>query len=141
MRALVVAALLLSCRADKPSDDAAPLSLDARPVAQHRVFGSFTRDGVEWQVLVIGRIPHGELLRLARALHHEHPQRFFDLYDDDRELQKLLDARGDDDVLSTPWREAHAVGTIAGTVGVADGGVRVRDVQLYEWRTGATTRL
>lgn len=141
MRFVLLAALLLSCRSEASAPDAAPPKLDARPVAQHRVFGSFTREGVEWRVLVIGRIPHGELVRLARSLHREHPKVFFDLYDDDAELQKLVDAKGNDDVLSTPWREAHAVGTIAGTVGVENGDVVVRDVQLYEWRTGATTKL
>jgi hypothetical protein len=141
MRILLFVAVLASCRAEKTAPDAAPLDLDARPAARHREFGSFTRDGVEWRVLVIGKLPHGELVRLAKTLHHEHPKMFFDLYDDDAELQKLIDARGDDDVLSTSWREAHAVGTIAGTVGRKDGVIVVRDVQLYEWRTGATTKL
>lgn len=141
MRFFVLAALLVSCRSESTAPDAAPLQLDARPVAQHRVFGTFTREGVEWRVLVIGKLPHGELVRLARSLHREHPTTFFDLYDDDAELQKLIDAKGNDDVLSTDWREAHAVGTIAGTVGMQGGSVVVRDVQLYEWRTGTTTKL
>jgi hypothetical protein len=141
MRALVLVALLASCRSESSAADAAPLQLDARPIAQHRVFGTFRREGVEWRVLVIGKIPHGELLRLARTLHHDDPNVFFDLYDDDAELKKLIDAKGNDDVLSTDWREAHAVGTIAGTVAVENASVVVRDVQLYEWRTGSTTKL
>jgi len=141
MRALLLVALLASCKEEKAAPDAAPLDLDARPVAQHRVFGTFTKDSVEWRVLVIGKLPRGELVRLARALHHEHPKVFFDLYDDDAELKKLLDAKGDDDVLPTAWREAHAVGTIAGSVAFEGGETKVRDVQLYEWRTGSTTKL
>jgi hypothetical protein len=141
---LVLVALLAvaSCKQDKAAPDAAPsLDLDARPVAQHRVFGTFTKDGVEWRVLVIGNIPHGELLRIARSLHQESPKVFFDLYDDDTHLKKLIEANGDDDVLPAAWREAHAVGTIAGSVAQKNGETIVRDVQLYEWRTGATTKL
>ncbi len=143
MRALVFAvALLASCRSEKTAaPDAAPLDLDARPVAQSRVFGKFTKEGVEWRVVVVGNLPHGELVRLARTLHHDNPTVFFDLYDDDGELAKLVAAQGNDDVLSTDWREAHAVGTIAGSVAEKDGAILVRDVQLYEWRTGATTKL
>ncbi len=96
---------------------------------------------MEWRALVIANIPRAELKRLARSLHHAEPNVFFDLYDDDAELPKLVAARGDDDVLSTKWREAHAVGTIAGTVATVDGKVVVKNVQLYEWRTQQATPL
>lgn len=99
------------------------------------------RDGVEWKAVVIGKLPRAELKRLAERLHQSEPKVFFDLYDDDAELPKLVAAKGDDDVLSTAWREAHAIGTIAGTVGVTNGQVVIKSVQLYEWKTGESTPL
>lgn len=139
---MIVVALALGCsRAQEAVPDAAPLDLAARPVSQFKVAGTFRRDGVEWRVLVIANIPRAELRRLARSLHVANPNVFFDIYDAEDELPKLLAANGDDDALSTPWREAHAVGTIAGTVGTADGKIVVKNVQLYEWKTGTSTPL
>jgi hypothetical protein len=141
MRAVLLVLMLLSCRARENAPDAAPLDLDARPLTQHRVAGTWKRDGVQWRAIVIGNVPRAELKRLAHALHAENPSVFFDIYDDDAELPKLVAANGDDDALSTKWREAHAIGTIAGTVSTIDGKVVVKNVQLYEWKTQTTTPL
>jgi hypothetical protein len=139
--ALVLAFMLGGCRSRDAAPDAATLDLDARPVAQYRVAGAWKRDGVEWRALVIANIPRAELKRLARSLHATEPNVFFDIYDDDAELPKLVAANGDDDVLSTSWRETHAIGTIAGTVATVDGKIVVKSVQLYEWKTQQTTPL
>jgi hypothetical protein len=142
VRPHVLAVLLLfGCRKE-PVPEAKPiLELDARAPADHRAAGSWTRDGVEWRAVVIGKLPRAELRRLAERLHSESPKVFFDLYDDDAELPKLVAAQGDDDVLTPAWREAHAIGTIAGTVGVTNGQVVIKNVQLYEWKTGESTPL
>jgi hypothetical protein len=97
---------------------------------------------VEWRAIVIApNTPRSSLKRLARVLHTHYPTVFFDIYDDDAELGKLVAAKGDDDALPTEWREAHAVATIAGTVSVTDAGTTIASVQLYEWRTNTTTPL
>jgi len=133
--------LLLGCQRDPRPDSKPTLDLDARPAADHRVAGTWTRDGVEWRAIVIGKLPRAELKRLAANLHATEPKVFFDIYDDDAEVAKLVAAKGDDDVLSAPWREAHAIGTIAGTVGMTNGQVVIKSVQLYEWKTGESTPL
>ena len=140
---LLLGALLSmqACRAQSTASDAAPLDLDARPLTAFRVAGTWKRDGVEWRAIVIANVPRAELRRLSRSLHADNPTVFFDIYDDDAELPKLVAANGDDDSLSTKWREAHAVGTIAGTVSTMDGKIVVKSVQLYEWRTQSTTPL
>lgn len=139
-RALLVAALV-ACRGGPSAPDAAPLDLDARPVTAFRTAGTWKRDGVEWRAVVIANVPRAELRRLARSLHQGNPSVFFDIYDDDAELSRLVAANGDDDVLSTKWREEHAVGTIAGTVSTIEGKIVVKSVQLYEWKTQSTTPL
>lgn len=141
VRLCILALLLcLGCQSRGAAADAAPAA-DAPPAANHRVAGSWTRDGVEWRAVVIGKLPRAELRALAQDLHKSEPKVFFDLYDDDAELGKLVAARGDDDVLSAAWREAHAIGTIAGTVGVTNGQTVIKNVQLYEWKTGESTPL
>jgi hypothetical protein len=140
-RALVLLALVMGCRSREGAPDVGTLNLEARPVAQYRVAGAWKRDGVEWRALVIANIPRAELKRLAVSLHATEPNVFFDIYDDDAELPKLVAANGDDDSLSTDWREAHAIGTIAGTVATVDGKIVVKSVQLYEWKTQQTTPL
>lgn len=138
---LLVFVLLASCRKEATPENKPTLDLDARPPADHRVAGSWTRDGVEWRAVVIGKLPRAELKRLAQRLHTENPKVFFDVYDDDAEIPKLVAAQGDDDVLTPAWRDAHAIGTIAGTVGVTAGQVVIKNVQLYEWKTGESTPL
>ncbi len=150
----VMLALVQACREQRESPSAAQsvapspspsssFDLGALPPPAHRVAGSWTaEEGVEWRAIVIAKdVPRADLRRLARTLHADHPRTFFDVYDDDYELPKLVAAKGNDDALTPTWREAHAVGTIAGTVGNVQGQLVVKNVTLYEWKTNTTTPL
>jgi hypothetical protein len=109
----------------------------------HRVAGTWTGEGsVTWEAIVVHPgMSHADLLRLARLLHAEKPKTFFDLYDDDAEIPALIAAQGNDDALPKKWREAHAVGTVAGTVSSGEAGLEVRELELIEWKSFRTTKL
>jgi hypothetical protein len=148
VRALWLVLLVVGCervRFRTNIDDSGVVSETGRDTwsIPHRVAGTWKGDaGVEWRAIVVRpKLPHADLVRLARALHHEFPEVFFDIYDDDAELPQLVEAHGNDDALSKTWREAHALGTVAGTVTTVDGGLEIRDVQLFEWRSFGSTKL
>ncbi len=107
----------------------------------YREAGTWTSaEGVEWRAIVVpAGASHGALMRLAHRLHLDMPTTFFDVFDDDAELPKLIAAKGDDDALPHAWRETHEIATIAGTVGSQGGVVTVSGVKLFEWKTMETT--
>jgi hypothetical protein len=148
-RLLLPFGLLLGCRDASRVTDAAPSqpsaetgNLQSLAPIEHREAGKWVQKegAIEWRAIVIPpRTTHADLLRLARSLHAQSPRVFFDLYDDDAELPKLVAAEGNDDALSKAWREAHAVGTLTAEVREADGSATVRHFQLVEWKTLETT--
>lgn len=141
----VVCALVLIVGCSKPHPPAIEDSGPARASwsIPHRVAGTWKGEGgVEWEAIVVHpAMSHADLVRLAHVLHAEKPTTFFDVYDDDTELPSLIEAHGNDDALPKAWREAHAVGSIAGAVTTSDGGAVVRDLQLIEWKSLRTTKL
>ncbi|MGZ6096173.1 MAG: hypothetical protein ACXWUG_29295 [Polyangiales bacterium] len=143
LRLALALVLLLGCRKQQvvaPEDAGPPRETWSIP---HRVAGTWTGEGgVNWEAIVVHPgMSHADLLRLARLLHQTKPKTFFDVYDDDAELPALIAAQGNDDALPKKWREAHALGTVAGTVTVSDGGLEIREIQLFEWRSFRTTKL
>lgn len=123
--------------AEEPADEAPDAS------DEPRLAGHWTGEyGVEWRAVVLPKGTRaGDVRRYAKRLHARFPLVFFDMYDDDEELPKLVAAHGNDDALPKAWRDAHAIGTIAGSVKPIDGGVAVGGFQLFEWRTLKTTPL
>jgi NADPH:quinone reductase-like Zn-dependent oxidoreductase len=123
----------------------APLVPNAPPpgLVAHREAGRWkSAEGVDWRALVVPTsATHDDLVKLARWLRVESPSTFFDLYDDDAQIPALVAAAGNDDALPEAWRDAHAVATIAGTVGGTPQAPEVYDLQLFEWRTMQTTKL
>lgn len=151
MRALALAfasLIPLAChsRAAPPAPSSAAsssLTPEGDDAPAYRDLGHWTgAEGVEWHALVIApETTHKDLMELARRLRYRAPTTFFDLYDDGAELPKLIAARGNDDALPEEWRQAHAVATIAGAVSTTEEAIDVSGVTLFEWRTGATTKL
>jgi len=149
----VVLGLTLGCRggASTQTDGAPPApaaassgNLQTLAPIDHKVVGTWTQkdSNIEWRAIAIPKnTTHADLMRLVRTLHAQSPRVFFDIYDDDAELAKLVAAEGNDDVLPKAWREAHAIGTLSGEVKMIDGKATIARFQLVEWHDLVTTPL